>query len=466
MVKSVSWRAHYGVVGLLVSVTLAGCALPESEPYVRRPMDLGGRSLARPPEPTRDIPALPESPTLDDLRLYAAYQNAGLRARFHELQAQAQRSTQVRALPEPRFTYSEYLEEIETRTGPQERSYSVAQSFPWFGKLRLRGEIEEQGTGIAWQRFLAAQLSLDRSVRTTYADYYYLGRSLSITRENLELLGRLESVARQKLAAGANNHPDIIRLQVEIGRLEDQLKTLTDLQAPLRAKLNALLNRPKDSPLGLPSELTVRDSTIEPDAIRDHLEKNNPDLVAIYYEIEQAELGRQLARKEYFPDFSLGVKTIETGTAAFPGTSGSGDDPWLLTFSVELPLWHSKYRAAEIEAREKSYAAARKREDVTNQLEADVERALYEQRDAERRLRLYNDTLIPKAQESLRATEAAFEAGRSDFLDLIDAERALLEFQLSGERGRSDLLRATAELDRLLGRYVIGPTQLERGDQR
>ena len=102
---------------------------------------------------------------------------------------------QARTLPEPRFTYTEYLREVETRTGPQERSFGLTQSIPWFGKLSLRGSIEEEAARASWQRFLAAQLALDHELRTAYADYYYLGRSISITRENLELLSCRSAVS-------------------------------------------------------------------------------------------------------------------------------------------------------------------------------------------------------------------------------------------------------------------------------
>ena len=77
--------------------------------------------------------------------------------------------------------------------------------------------------------------------------------------------------------------------------------------------------------------------------------------------------------------------------------------------------------------------------------------------DSERRVSLYQNTLIPKAEESLTATEAAFRADTADFLDLIDSQRVLLEFQLSRERALSDRLRAEAQIDRLIGRYVILP---------
>ena len=237
----------------------SGCSAPSHHPPAsEQRIPLLEEPLGKAPGERTNVEETPlhSDAALDELRLYAAAHNPGLRALYAQWRAQAERAPQVRALPEPRFTYTEYLRSVETRTGPQERSFALSQSFPWFGKLSLRGSIEEKKAAAAWQRFLASQLALDHQLRATYADYFYLGRSVIVTRENLELLSRLEGVAREKFAAGAENHPDLIRLQVEIGRLEDRLKTLLDMKHPLQSKLNALLNRPPDTEIPWPTELT------------------------------------------------------------------------------------------------------------------------------------------------------------------------------------------------------------------
>ena len=454
----------------VVLLVLAGCTAPPRLPESSRPAsppDRTGESAGGASGASSELagasPAVSSTPldelrpdaTLDAYRIYAARHNPGLEALYQSWRAQTERAPQVAALPAPRFTYTEYLREVETRTGPQERSFGLTQSIPWLRKLGLRGSIEEEAARVAAQRFLAAQLALDHELRVAYADYYYLGRSVTITRENLELLSRLERVAREKLAAGAENHPDVIRLQVEIGRLEDRLRSLRDMRRPLASRLNSILHRALDTEIPWPGELPPGSPPPAASAVLEFVEENNPELVAIRHEIKTGALKKKLAFQEYFPDFAVGVQTISTGSAVAPGTRNSGQDPWMLTFSVDVPIWYPKYRAGEREA-EASWQAARARHaDTKNRLVADVELALYQLRDAGRRVDLYANTLIPKAEEALASTEASFQADSSDFLDLIDAERVLLEFQLSLEAGRRDRLRAQASLDRLLGRYVL-----------
>ncbi len=233
------------------------------------------------------------------------------------------------------------------------------------------------------------------------------------------------------------------------------------MKRPLQAKLNSFLSRPSRTEIPWPGELAEEEFELDEQELARFLEEHNPELVALQHEIESASLRIDLAAKEYFPDLTLGVQTISTGTAVLPTTPDSGDDPWMVSLSVELPLWFSKYRAGEREAEASSLAARQQRTDATNRLVAEVELALYELRDAKRRVELYAGTLIRKAEEALASTEASFQADTSDFLDLIDAERVLLEFQLSRERARADGLRAQAKLDRHLGRYVLQTTEME-----
>jgi outer membrane protein TolC len=73
---------------------------------------------------------------------------------------------------------------------------------------------------------------------------------------------------------------------------------------------------------------------------------------------------------------------------------------------------------------------------------------------------LYGDTLLPQAEQSLKVTEEGYRAGTTDFLNLIDAERLLLEFQLAHERALVDREIAAAQLEKLVGKPLAAqPTE-------
>jgi len=114
-------------------------------------------------------------------------------------------------------------------------------------------------------------------------------------------------------------------------------------------------------------------------------------------------------------------------------------------------LWHKKYSAAVREAQKNRIATQHEKTDTTNKLQAQLKMALYRFRDAERKADLYSGALIPKAEESLSVTEQSFEAGQASFLDLVDAQRTYLEFELAYARAKADHEKSLAQIQMLVG---------------
>lgn len=407
-----------------------------------------------------DLPALDESSTLADYLAYAALNNPGLRAAFDQWKAALEKIPQDRSLPDPRFNYTYFIKEVETRVGPQQHKFGLSQTFPWLSKLTLRGDMATEAANVMQQNYEAVKLRLFFRVKKSYYEYYYLARAIAITRENVELVKYLEGVARARYRAGAEAYANVIKAQVELGTLIDRVKTLQDLRDPIIAELNAALNRPPEAPLPRPQSVSEMEITCSQQDLIDWLSENNPELKAKDFEIAQARTGIDLAKKNYFPDITLGAEYVDTDDALNPTTPDSGKDPVMAMISVNIPIWYGRYRAAEQEARAQWQAAKQSRVNAANNLYAAVKMAFYTFRDAKRKINLYKHTLIPKGDESLKVTQMAFETGKVDFINLIDAQRILLEFRLAYERALADHAQSLAKLEILVGR------ELAQGPQR
>lgn len=453
---------RWAMIGLL-GASLVGCASTEEryafEEWVNSDRAIYHTSMHNSAANMQDAVAKQEDSltgqaTLDDYIAYAAMHNAGLEAAFNRWKAVLERIPQVRTLPDPRFNYRYFIENVETRVGPQRQSLGLSQMFPWFGKLELRGGVAVEAARAAQAMYEAEKLKLFYKVKKTYYEYYYLARVIAVVRENLELVKYLEEVARTRFKAAEGGHPDVIRAQVELGKLDDRLRTLQDLRGPMMARLNALLNRPTQAPLPWPKQIAEELVDVDDKQLFDWLGKNNPQLTALQHQIAQQRESIRLARKDYYPDLTVGVDYIDTGDAVMPGVPDSGNDPILVGVSINIPLWRDKYDAAVRESLARFGAATKTRVDRQNTLEADLKTAIYYFHDAERKIDLYRDTLVPKAKQSIKATEAAFRAGTVGFIDLIDAERVLLEFQLAFERALTDRGSRLAEIEMLVGREL------------
>ena len=139
------------------------------------------------------------------------------------------------------------------------------------------------------------------------------------------------------------------------------------------------------------------------------------------------------------------------GSAIGSGVRDSGKDPVLLTFSMNLPLWQNSYKAAERRAKAEVLKITQQKLDIENNLLASVMQVLYDFKDSARKMNLYGDALVEKAQELLYASEAAYKAGTIDFLSLIDAQQMLLKYRLEYERALTNNQQKQAELEMLIG---------------
>ena len=141
--KHASARTWIVCSSLLLVPAVAGCATaPATEAH--RQVDIAGTDA--PSSPGVTAAETPYEPTLDataslgDYLTYAALHNPEVEAAYYRWQAAMEAVPQARTLPDPRLTYARYIEEVETRTGPQENRLGLSQTFPWFGTLRTKGE--------------------------------------------------------------------------------------------------------------------------------------------------------------------------------------------------------------------------------------------------------------------------------------------------------------------------------------
>ncbi|MGC9195221.1 MAG: TolC family protein [Syntrophobacteraceae bacterium] len=434
---------------LILIVLLGGCASnpPEETALINNP-SMWEKEV--PPSKVRpeELPGLTAQSTLNDYLVYAALNNPGLKASYLQWMAALEKIPQVTTLPDPQLGYMYYIQ--QGVMAPQRQGLAVTETFPWFGKLKLKGNAAADAARAQKARYDAAQLKLFFEVKDAYYEYYYLAQAISVTKENLGYVKYLESVARAGYASGTISYADVVQAQVELGKLEDRLKTLSEEADPVAAKLNAALNRPADAPLFRPRKIKEEKVSFTTDQLLKWLKQSNPDLRAIDFQASGAKWNINLAKKDYYPDVTLGIQGFDTGRRFVP------NDPVMATASINVPIWWGKYRAEVREARANYESFLRQRSDRANTLMADVKFAVYKFKDADRKIALYRDSLVPEAKQALEVSLEAYQAGKASYANVVDAIRNLLEFELSYERALTDREQSLAKLEMLVGRAIPG----------
>ncbi|MFH1772028.1 MAG: TolC family protein [Candidatus Omnitrophota bacterium] len=396
-----------------------------------------------------------EGLTLNDYIRLGLGNNPGLKARFYQWKFSFRKITEAFSLPDPQFTYTNYIEEVETRVGPQESAFSIAQKFPLPDKLWLRKSKAFSASEEVFYEFEKSRLGLIYNITDAYYEYLYLGKEILLTKENIKLLKNIESVAQAKYKAALTKNQDLLKVQVELGRLENNLYSLKDLRKPLAARLNALLNFPVDTVLPWPND-SLEDAVMDDkytavDELYYTFRQNNPDILALSQNVEKNRDALKLAKREFFPDLTVAVTRIVTADALNSSVVDSGKDPLMVMFSVNVPIWFSRLNAGVEDARASMKAAESLLESKENELLSKLALVHYKMRDSLRQSYLYKDALLPKAAQALNATQSGYEGGGVDFLSLIDAQRVLLNFQSAYYRQNANFYQRLAELKSLLG---------------
>ena len=450
------WRA---AALLVCGLSLPSCsgARVEGLPEERAPSVFGTPSSAEKPKGAYSpVTQRAAAPVPEDLAGYVALacdQSPELRAAFAAWKSSLARIPQAGALPDPVLSFAHFVEEIQTRTGPQRNRIGLTQSFPWFGTLGAMEDAARKEAEAAWQRVLATKLRIEARVRKSWFAYGFLRERLRIAEAQLDLLKQLEPVVTRRIETGAPAS-DLIQLQLEIDRLASEVDALRDERQPRSRALERAASIDRVNPLPWPKLAAPEFYEVESAGLLRRIGQQNPELRALAQRIAAGEERVRAAQKSGYPKFSVGVDWFDTGPALMPNTPGSGDDPWLVRVGVSLPIWRGKYDGAETEAKSelerRGYEFAAKRDE----LRLRIAERLFALRDARRRAELAQDTLIPRAREAQRLITTDYEGGRKSLNDLIASERVLLAMETDYWRAVQEWFSNEAELRALVGGEV------------
>ncbi|MGA2322962.1 MAG: TolC family protein [Sedimentisphaerales bacterium] len=397
-------------------------------------------AIGEPNEPNRFL-------TLKDYTSYAEAHNAGLKSGYQQWVAATEVVVQAKSLPDPQLTYGYYMQESDTH---EKQMVGVMQMFPWFGKIDARTEAAAKNADVAKQKYQAVRLLLLKEVKSGFYEYAYLAKASDIARTNIELLSRFEEITKTKYIAAGAGHPDVIRAQVETARMEDVLRGLEQIREPTVSRLKAALNLPTEVNLPWPEHEEFEPAPLDYELLVNLLRQKNPELAGLNFEAMAAKSKVELAEKNFYPDVGIGLQ-FEQMRRPGGNTQDSGKDAVLLLFSLNVPLWRDNYKGGQRQAVAEATSIEQQKVEAENNILAKAAQVYYEYNDSIRKIRLYRDKLLPKAEELLWSSETAYRGGTIDFLSLIDAQRTLLDYRLSYQRVLADNRQKLAELEMLAG---------------
>jgi outer membrane protein TolC len=329
----------------------------------------------------------------------------------------------------------------------------VMQMLPIAGQLGLAGRVAAAQAGAAASR--AAELTWELRARGAMAFYelYQVDRSIEVAVATQALLRDIGTTARTMYSVGEGRQADVLRAQIEVDRMTEEIARMRAMRGAAAARLNALLDQPSNTPVPSPI-LPVFPADL---AVADSLERmaldGRPMLAAGALEVEAARAAQQRARREIWPDLQLGViygqRPMAMGTERMIS----------LMAGFSVPIWAGR---RQFKMRDEASAMRLAAEAELAAMRADTRGRLGELLASIRRSRdlraLYQGTIMPQALATVSSTLSAYRVGDVDLPMLLDAQMTVNRyrqqvFQLEAEEGA-----ALAELEMLLGRPLFDPT--------
>lgn len=382
--------------------------------------------------------------------------NPGVRESFLRYQAGLQRIPQVTSLPDPMLGVTQFARTPETRVGPQTTVLSLSQKFPWFGKLSDQGKLAAKDAGVLSELHQAHRAEVIQQVKLAYYDLAYIDRAIVITNEDEQLLGHYETLAQARYSQGVGLQQAVIKLQAEITRDRNRLQVLKRQRVDSEAALNTVRDQPAGTPVAPIERLSPLDVEIDLDALYAIGRDARPEVKAAFLEIEKHEKRIHLAKRQYWPDLTLGASWTNLNgrhdrAGRLSPPEDNGKDIYSVVAGVNLPIFRRKYDAGVQEATETFGAAREAYRDVVNEVGLSVRSVGFRIQTIEEQLALFEKALLPQAEQALRSTETAYASGTTGVLDLLDGERTLLEVRLGLARLQTDYLKALADMERAIG---------------
>lgn len=320
--------------------------------------------------------------------------------------------------------------------------YTISQMFPFPGKLSLKERIAFKEAMATKAELRAKELEVSSMVKETYYDYALVAESMNIIREIKDLLSYMARVAEAKYATGQVSQQDIIKVQVETTMLTNEIISLEAEKGIAAARLKSILSRPQDSVMGEPGSLPKEKIVIKTEDLINTAVRQNPEIKAAESEAEANELNVDLAKKNYYPDFMVGVAPIQRD-----GRFDSFD----VMFQINIPVWRGKYDSLSREASSNARSARAMLVSEKNVKSFEVKGAALKVEATERTKTLYETSLLPQVELSFESALKNYQAGKIDFLTLLDTERELKRTRLEYIRTLSEYRKRIASLERIVG---------------
>jgi cobalt-zinc-cadmium efflux system outer membrane protein len=396
-------------------------------------------------------PLLRKTLVLPELIQEVLARNPEIVAARKQWEAASQRIVQTRSLDDPTLSVELFnTPRTFNVTQTENTIFGLSQNLPFPGKLALKGNVASRSAEMMEQAVRAKERDLIARLKQVYYDLFLAQKAIQIHHEQIDLLQQFFEIANAKFRAGKGSQVDVLKAQVELSTLHQQLPVLEQGRDTAQGTLNQLLDRDPRFPLAPPQ--APREGRFDQDLedLYGAATTARPELKAAELAVQRNEQSHALAQRQYYPDFNVSFRRFQN----FQANDGFGA---FVAMSIPFAFWTKpKYDAGVQEAAAAVAVAQAEQRTLENLTRFQIRDLLAKLRASWEVAVLYRTTVLPQAAQGVEAARAGYRTGRTGFLDLIEADRAWRGFQLEYYRALVEREHRLAELEQVIGADLNG----------
>jgi len=411
-----------------------------------------------PLEPVPSPPELIEPQPVDVFIRRALAENRTVQAAYHNVQSLKHRIPQVMTLDDPVASNSAFpIPSVAPQyflMGYNPYNLTLAQQFPWFGTLRLRGEVAERDVQVAIAELAAAQLDTVAAVKRAYYSLYAGLRTEEILSENRKILEDFRAIARERLETRGTQQ-DVLKSEVLISELDRELANNQQGIAAARAALARQLHVKPNADFRTLPELSPGVVPVEIERLYQLAIASRPELQGRLAAVARDEKAIELARKRFYPNITLGLTYMDMDkTNAQSPKTASGSPNLGLFVAFNLPVYRNKYRAGVSEARERAMADTKLYEAQRDETYSEIQDLMTQAKVQQNVLTLLRDSILPRTKKTFDLARSDYAESNVDYATMQSALREVLQVQLQIAQIEAELAKALAALERAVGGQI------------
>jgi outer membrane protein, heavy metal efflux system len=332
-----------------------------------------------------------------------------------------------------------------------DQSLTLEQLIPITGKNLARARAAAAEALSVFEEVRRAELDVVAKARTAYFRLANAYDQLDINDKNLTSLRQIADISRSRYENGLESAANVLVAETDYSKLLEARRDLERNLSDAQSQLNTLMNRDAFAPLSAPAAASINEANLSLARLRQIALVQRPEVQIAATKIDTEKAKLQLAHRAWIPDPALMVKGQRYNDAAQAVSELDAG----VSFTVPW-VNPGKYSAGVREARANVTAAE-------HGLEREQKEALRLLRDqlekiatAHHHVELFQDKLVPQAQQAFEATRLSYESGKATFLDWISAQRNLRDIEATAREHLSDYQVAVAELEATIGAQLYG----------